>query len=82
MNETATTLGLDPADFGTTGLTLGMLIGIAHNEPQRAVPRGHVYGRGGGAETMQNWRIRAVEHVLRQHGVDLDSPITKKPLPT
>lgn len=75
MPNSDLTLGLDPDDFGTTGLTLGMLIGIAHNEPARAVPRGYV--RAQGPETMHNWRIRAVEKVLRDHGVDLDALITR-----
>lgn len=70
------TLGLSPADFGTTGLTLGMLVGIALNEPERATPRAQTYGRGGGKETMQSWRMRAVEAVLKANGVDLDSHIT------
>ena len=66
--------GLNPADFGTTGLTLGLLIGIVHNEPQLVVPRGHVHAQG--PETKQAWRIRAVQQVLRDHGVDLDTVIT------
>jgi hypothetical protein len=73
------TLGLDPADFGTTGLTLGLLVGIAFNEPERALPRESRWGRGGGQEPMSSWRIRAVQEVLRRNGVDLDAPIAADP---
>jgi hypothetical protein len=69
-------LGLNPADFGTTKLTLKTLIGIAYVEPERVLPRGHVYGRGGGQETMQAWRTRAVCCLLELHGVDLNQPLT------
>lgn len=68
-------LGLNRADFGTTGLTLYHLIGAAFNEPERAVQRGRTFGRGGGLETMQAWRLRAVCAVLEAHGVDLNRPV-------
>jgi hypothetical protein len=67
-------LGLDPADFGTTGLTLGMLVGIAMTEPERVLARAHRYGRGGGLEPVSSWKLRAVDALLRRHGVDLDTP--------
>ena len=74
-------LGLNPDDFGTTGLTLGMLIGIAATEPQRVVDRSHQFGRGGGNETVLAWRTRAVQELLRRHGIDLDTPLVKDPAP-
>lgn len=69
------TLGLNPDDFGTTGLTLGLLVGVAFNEPERALPRERRYGRGGGQEPVASWRLRAVQEVLRRNGVDLDTAI-------
>lgn len=70
------TLGLDPADFGTTGLTLGMLLDLALSEPERVLPRLRIFGRGGGPETMASWKLRAATELLRRHGVDLDTPLT------
>lgn len=75
-------LGLKPGDFGNTGLTLGMLISVALAEPQRVIPRRHVYGRGGGPETMAAWKLAAVTELLKEHDVDVDSPLTnERPTP-
>lgn len=70
-------LGLDPADFGTTGLTLHTLIGVAYADPERVLPRGMVYGCGGGPETMQVWRLRAIYKLLEMHDVPLGRMMTR-----
>ncbi len=67
---------LDPADFGTTGLTLGHLIGIALSDPGPVLPRVKVYGRGGGWESVASWRSRAVDQVLKDNGVDINQAAT------
>jgi len=75
MPENDRLLGLNPADFGTTGLTLGLLVGVAFNEPERVLPRERRYGRGGGQEPLCSWRLRAVREVLRLNDVDLSTSL-------
>lgn len=71
-------LGLDPADFGSTGLTLKMLIGIAFNEPELVLLRLVPTGRRGGHETLASWKMRAVVEVIHRNvpEVDLNAPLT------
>lgn len=67
---------LDPATFGTTGLDLSLLLGIAINDPESVLPRGRVFGRGGGWETKRAWQYQAVLQVLKDNGVDVHALAT------
>lgn len=69
-------LGFDPADFGNTGLTLGILISVAMNDPGRVLPRSRHHGNRD--EPLLSWRQRAVTQLLKDHGVDLDTKLTRE----
>lgn len=57
-------------DDPLAGLPLYNKIGHALNEPGAVVPRGRVFGRGGGPETKLSWQLRAIMKVLADHGVN------------